>query len=136
MSSFNRVVLMGNVTRDPEMRFLPSGAGVCKFGMAMNRKYKSGEEWKEDVCFVDVTMFGPRAEPFAKYHAKGAKALVEGELRLDTWEDKNGGGKRTKLYVVATGWEFVGGKEGGKREDGPAVAHPETTLDGADDTPW
>lgn len=116
MASFNKVILMGNLTRDPEVRFT-SGANamaICKFGVAVNRRFKDGAsgEWKEEPTFVDVTIFGARAEAFAKYHSKGKPCFLEGELRLDTWEDKNGGGKRSKLYVVANQWEFVGGGRG------------------------
>lgn len=111
MSSFNKVILMGNLTRDPELRFTPSNMPICKFGLAVNRRFKDGQsgEWKEEPTFIDVTIFGARAEPFAKYHTKGKPAFIEGTLRMDTWEDKNGGGKRSKLYVVADTWEFVGG---------------------------
>ena len=116
MASYNKVILMGNLTRDPEVRFT-SGANamaICKFGVAVNRRFKDSAsgEWKEEPTFVDVTIFGARAEAFAKYHGKGKPCFLEGELRLDTWEDKNGGGKRSKLYVVANQWEFVGGGRG------------------------
>jgi len=116
MASFNRVILMGNLTRDPEVRFTSSGMAVCNIGMAVNRRVKDQqtEQWREEPTFVDVTIFGKRGEAFAKFHSKGKPAFVEGELRYDTWEDKNGGGKRSKLYVVANTWEFVGsGKDGG-----------------------
>ncbi len=117
MASFNKVILMGNLTRDPELRFTGNNMAVCKFGLAVNRRFKDGAtgEWKEEPTFVDVTIFGARAEPFAKYHKKGKPAFIEGSLRLDSWEDKNGGGKRSKLFVVADTWEFVGGgrEEGG-----------------------
>jgi len=121
MSSFNKVILMGNLTRDPEVRFTAGNMAICKFGIAVNRRFKDGAsgEWKEEPTFVDVTIFGARAEPFAKYHSKGKPCFIEGELRLDTWEDKNGGGKRSKLYVVANQWEFVGGGRGeGERSGG------------------
>jgi single-strand DNA-binding protein len=124
MSSFNKVILMGNLTRDPELRFTPSNMAICKFGLAVNRRFKDSQtgEWKEEPTFVDVTIFGARAEPFARYHQKGKQAFIEGSLRLDTWEDKNGGGKRSKLYVVADTWEFVGGGRsegaGGERSGG------------------
>ena len=114
MASFNKVILMGNLTRDPEMRFTPSGSGVCHFGVAVNRKFKSAEgDWREETTFVDVSMWGKRGEAFAKYHSKGKTCFLEGELRLDQWEDKNGGGKRSKLYVGAQNWEFVDGKSDG-----------------------
>ncbi len=117
MSSFNRVVLMGNLTRDPELRYTQSNTAVCKVGLAVNRRYKDSKsgEWKDQATFVDVTIFGKRGEAFDKHHRKGQQAFFEGELRLDTWEDKNTGQKRSKLYVVAENWEFVGGdkKSGG-----------------------
>lgn len=115
MASFNKVILMGNLTRDPELRYANNGMAVCKIGLAVNRRFQDqAGEWKEDPVFVDVTIFGKRGEAFAKFHAKGKPAFVEGTLRYDTWEDKNGGGKRSKLYVVADNWEFVGGgREGG-----------------------
>lgn len=114
MASYNKVILMGNLTRDPELRYTPSNMPICKFGLAVNRRFKDGQsgEWKEEPTFIDVTIFGARAEPFARYHTKGKQAFIEGTLRMDTWEDKNGGGKRSKLYVVADTWEFVGGGKG------------------------
>lgn len=117
MSSFNKVILMGNLTRDPEVRHTQGGTAVCKVGLAINETYqpKDGPE-KETTTFVDVTIFGKRGEAFERYHKKGASALIEGRLRLDTWEDKNGGGKRSKLYVVADNLEFVGGKQGREEE--------------------
>lgn len=152
MASFNRVILLGNLTRDPELRYTPSNMPICKFGLAVNRRFKDSQsgEWKEEPTFVDVTIFGARAEPFAKYHTKGKPAFIEGELRLDTWDDKNGGGKRSKLYVVANSWEFVGGGKGegaggGERmggsydrgapaDSGPGDRGPEYLA--ADDTPF
>lgn len=116
MASFNRVILMGNLTRDPEIRYTNSQMPVVQIGLAVNRRYKDGQsgEWKEAPTFVDVTIFGARGEAFAKYHGKGKPAFIEGELRMDTWEDKQSGAKRSKLYVVANNWEFVGGgREGG-----------------------
>ncbi len=114
MASFNRVILMGNLTRDPEVRFTNSGMAVCNIGLAVNRRIKDQqtEQWREEPTFVDVTIFGKRGEAFAKFHTKGKAAFIEGELRYDTWEDKNGGGKRSKLYVVGNTWEFVGSDKG------------------------
>ena len=110
MAGDTTITIIGNLTGDPELRFTPSNMPICKFGLAVNRRFKDGQsgEWKEEPTFVDVTIFGSRAEPFAKYHTKGKQAFIEGTLRMDTWEDKNGGGKRSKLYVVADTWEFVG----------------------------
>ena len=120
MASYNKVILMGNLTRDPELRFTANNMAICKFGLAVNRRFKDSQsgEWKEEPTFVDITIFGARAEPFARYHTKGKPAFIEGTLRLDTWEDKNGGGKRSKLYVVADTWEFVGAG-GGRGEGAP-----------------
>jgi single-strand DNA-binding protein len=120
MSSYNKVILMGNLTRDPQLTYTPSNMPICKFGLAVNRRFKDAQsgEWKEEPTFVDITIFGARAEPFARYHTKGKPAFIEGTLRLDTWEDKNGGGKRSKLYVVADTWEFVGAS-GGRSEGAP-----------------
>ncbi|RKZ15003.1 single-stranded DNA-binding protein [bacterium] len=148
--NFNRVILGGNLTRDPELRYTQSNMAVCKVGLAVNRKTKDGDsgEWKEKTTFVDITIFGKRAEAFEKYHKKGQQAFFEGTLRLDQWEDKNGGGKRSKLYVVADNWEFVGGGEkkdqyddgpkgqgGGYRID-PDKPAPASTYAEDDDTPF
>ena len=116
MASFNKVILMGNLTRDPETRYAQSGTAVINFGLAVNERFQGQDgQWQERPTFVDVTMFGKRGEAFAKFHQKGKQAFIEGKLRLDTWEDKNGGGKRSKLYVVGDNWEFVGdgGRGGG-----------------------
>ncbi len=114
MASFNRVILMGNLTRDPELRFTQSNMAVCKVGLAINRRVKeaNSEQWREEPTFVDVTIFGKRAEAFQKFHSKGSSAFFEGELRYDTWDDKETGQKRSKLYVVANNWEFVGAGKG------------------------
>ena len=125
MPSVNKVILIGNLTRDPQSRQLPTQSTVSEFGLAMSRKFKGNDgEDREDVCFVDCTAFGRQAEVIQKYCKKGKSLYVEGRLRYDTWEDKNGGGKRSKLYVVANSWEFVGqggrGEGGGERTSGPA----------------
>jgi single-strand DNA-binding protein len=112
--NFNKVILAGRLTRKPEVRFTPGGLAIVKVGLAINRKYKVGDEWKEEAVFVDVTIFGKRGEAFAQHHDKGAEAFIEGELRLDQWQDKNSGEKRSKLYVVGNEWQFVSGK----RDDG------------------
>ncbi len=137
MAGYNKVILMGNLTRDPELRFTANNTAICKFGLAVNRKYKDGKtgDWKEEPTFVDVTIFGARAEPFAKHHAKGGVAFVEGSLRLDTWDDKNGGGKRSKLYVVADSWEFVGAK-GEARSEPAASGTASDSYPDADSTPF
>ena len=115
MASFNKVILMGNLTRVPEIRFTQSQMAICKIGMAVNRRFKDGQsgEWKEEATFIDVTIFGKRGEAFEKYHKKGEMAFVEGSLRLDTWEDKNSGQKRSKLKVVGENMQFLGSSGGG-----------------------
>src|SRR6186713_2146729 len=130
MASYNKVILMGNLTRNPELRFTANNMAICKFGLAVNRRFKDGAtgEWKEEPTFVDITIFGARAEPFARYHTKGKPCFIEGTLRLDTWEDKNGGGKRSKLYVVADTWEFVGA--GGRGEGAGMGAGRATSAEG------
>lgn len=133
MSSFNKVILMGNLTRDPEIRFTQNQMAICKVGLAVNRRFKDSQtdEWREEPTFVDVTIFGKRGEAFEKYHRKGASAFLEGELRLDTWEDKNSGAKRSKLYVVANNWEFVGGsRDGGGGGGGQAQREPAAASSG------
>ncbi len=112
MASFNRVTLLGNLTRDPQLKFLPSQTQVCEFGLAMNRKFKlqSGED-REEVTFVDVTAFGRQAEIINQYCTKGKQIFIEGRLKLDTWEDKNGGGKRSKLTVVVENFQLLGGRD-------------------------
>ena len=114
MASFNKVILMGNLTRDPELRYTASNLAVCKIGMAVNRRVKDqqNDQWREEATFVDVTIFGKRGEAFERFHKKGASAFIDGELRYDTWEDKETGAKRNKLYVVANNWEFVGSGRG------------------------
>lgn len=108
MSAFNKVILMGNLTRDPDLRVTPTGLSVCQFSLAINSTYKDREgNPKEEVTFVDVDSFGKQADVIAKHLAKGRPLLVEGRLKQDTWEDKEGG-KRSKLKVVLEGFQFVG----------------------------
>ncbi|MEW6071321.1 MAG: single-stranded DNA-binding protein [Planctomycetota bacterium] len=114
MASYNKVILMGNLTRDPEVRFTQSGTALVKLGLAVNRRFQDGDgNWKDEPIFVDVTMWGKRGEAFARFHTKGKPAFVEGHLRMDNWEDRQSGQKRSKLYVVADNWEFVGPGPGG-----------------------
>ena len=108
MPSFNKVMLMGNLTRDPELRFTPNGSAVTSFGLAVNRKFKQGDEWKDDVCFVDITVWGKQGENCAEYLSKGRPAFVEGHLKFSTWESD--GQKRNKLEVVANSVQFLGSR--------------------------
>lgn len=113
MASFNRVILMGNLTRDPELRYLPSGMGVCEFTLAVNHRWrdKDGNQ-KDDVCFIDVTAWGRQAETINQYMAKGRSILVEGRLKYETWSTPEGA-KRSKHSVVLENFQFVGSREGG-----------------------
>ncbi len=111
MASFNKVLLMGNLTRDPELRFTSNGSALAKFGLAVNRKYKAGEEWKEEVCFVDITVWGKQAENCAEYLSKGRPVFIEGRLQFSSWETDDGQ-KRNKLEVVANTVQFLGRPEG------------------------
>lgn len=117
-SSFNKCILLGNVTRDPEMRYTPKGTAGAKISMAVNRTWKTetGEK-KEEVTFVDVDAFGKQAEVIAQYVKKGNPLLIEGRLKLDQWEDKQTKQKRSKLGVALEGFTLLGG---GKKEQQPA----------------
>ena len=114
MASFNRVILAGNLTRDPELKYTPKGTAVAKIGLAVNRVYstESGEK-KEEVTFIDVEAWGRQAETLAQYMKKGRPLLIEGRLKLDTWEDKNTHQKQSKLKVVLESFSFIDSRGGG-----------------------
>ena len=114
MASFNKVILMGNLTRDPELRYTPKGTAIAKIGLAVNRVWtnEAGEK-KEEVTFVDVDVFGRTAENVGQYMRKGRPILVEGRLKLDQWDDKQTGQKRSRLGVIADTVQFLGGAPGG-----------------------
>ncbi len=114
MANFNKVILVGNLTRDVEIRYTQGGLAVGKMGMAVNRRYKQGEEQKESTCFVDLTAFGKQAEVLNQYVGKGSPLFVEGRLEYSTWEAKEGGGKRNKLEVIIENFQFLGGRSGGR----------------------
>jgi single-strand DNA-binding protein len=118
MASFNRVILVGNLTRDIELKYLQSGSAVTEVGLAVNnrRKNQSGE-WVEETLFVDVTLWGRTAEVASEYLSKGSSVLVEGRLKLDTWESE--GQKRSKLRVIGETMQMLGGR-GGNPDRGPA----------------
>ena len=110
MASFNKVILMGNLTRDPQLRYLPSNMAVCEFGLATNRKWKDRDgNQKEEVCFVDVAAFGRGGEIINQYMTKGRTLLVEGYLRFESWTGQDGQ-KRSKLRVIVDNFQFVGGR--------------------------
>ena len=115
MANFNKVILAGNLTRDPEVRYTPKGTAIAKFGLAINRTWKSETgETKEEVTFVDIDAFGRSAEVVGQYLKKGRPVLVEGRLKLDTWEDKNTHQKVSKLKVMMESFSFLDSRgEGG-----------------------
>lgn len=106
---FNRVILQGNLTRDVELKYLPSGSAVCDIGLAVNERVKRNEEWVDQPMFCDCTAFGRTAELANQYLSKGSSCLIEGKLRLDSWQDKDGN-KRSKLKVVVDNLQFIGSK--------------------------
>jgi single-strand DNA-binding protein len=118
MASFNKVLLVGNLTRDPELRYIPSGTAVCDIGLAMNEKYKNAKgEWVEEAVFVDVTLWARTAEVASEYLSKGSQVLIEGRLKLDTWEKE--GKKQSKLRVTCERMQMLGAKGGGSGGGGP-----------------
>ena len=108
MASLNKVMLLGNLTRDPDLRYLPSGMAVCEMGLAVSngRRVVNGQE-QEDTCFVDIIVWSKQGENCKQYLTKGSSILIEGRLQLDTWEDRNGGGRRSRLRVVAERIQFL-----------------------------
>jgi single-strand DNA-binding protein len=120
MANLNKVLLMGNLTRDPEVRYTPKGTAVTELGIAVNRIYtgENGEK-REEVTFVDVTVWGRTAENVGEYLKKGRPVFIEGRLQLDSWEDKQSGQKRNKLKVVADNVQFLGSRGSGGGGGGP-----------------
>lgn len=114
MASLNKVMLIGNLTRDPEIKYTPKGTAIADIGLAVNRNYttESGEK-REEVTFIDVTLWGRTAEIVGEYCKKGRPLFVEGRLQLDQWDDKETGKKRSKLKVVGDNIQLLGGREGG-----------------------
>lgn len=161
-SSFNRVILVGNLTRDPEVRYTPKGTAIAKVGLAVNRTWRNeAGETKEETTFVDIDIFGRTAETVGQYLRKGRQILVEGRLRMDTWDDKQTGQKRSKLTVVADSVQFLGRPQGEEAGGGgsrppaataaaaaaapaasaapspdPAPAEPEAASQDEDDVPF
>lgn len=146
MANFNRVILAGNLTRDPELRYTPKGIAIAKISMAINRSWRdtASGELKEEVTFVDVDAFGKQAETIGHYLKKGRPLLVEGRLKLDTWEDKQTSQKRSRLGVVLESFQFL---DSGNRDHAsgeaprarsaavPAPAAAAPASDGADGPP-
>lgn len=122
MASYNKVILLGNLTRDPELRYTPKGMATARLGLAVNRSYKleSGET-REEVTFVDIDAWGKQAELISQYLRKGNPLFVEGRLKLDQWDDKTSGQKRTVLRVVMENFQFVGGRAEGRPAPGASA---------------
>jgi single-strand DNA-binding protein len=114
MANFNKVYLIGNLTRDPELRVTPKGTAICQFGLAVNRQFKDESgAMRDETTFVDIEAWGKQGETIAKYCTKGRPLFVEGRLKFDQWEDKTSGQKRSKLKVVLEGFQFLGGRNDG-----------------------
>lgn len=126
MASFNKVILVGNLTRDPEVRYTTGGTAVAEIGLAVNRSWtdRSSNERKEETTFIDVTLWGRTAEVAGEYLSKGRPVLIEGRLQLDQWEDRESGQKRSKLKVVGETLQLLGG-----RSDGGGSSRPQASAD-------
>lgn len=144
MANFNKVMLMGNVTRDIELRYTPKGTAVADIGLAVNR-VRTGESGEriEETTFVDVTLWGRTAEVAHQYSGKGKPLFIEGRLHMDSWDDKATGQKRTKLKVVADNIQLMGaagGQQGGgnsaPQHQGGSPAQGEASMDEDDDIPF
>jgi single-strand DNA-binding protein len=130
MASFNRVILLGNLTRDPELRYIPSGTAVTEIGLAVNDRRKGANgEWIDETTFVDVTLWGRTAEVATEYLSKGSPVLIEGRLKLDSWQDKEGQ-KRSKLRVVCDRMQMLGakGQGGGGKSAGRGPHYDESEF--------
>jgi len=128
MASFNKVILMGNLTRDPELRSTSGGQSVCKFSLAVSRVYKGKDgEKKEETSFIDIEAWNRQAEVIAQYCTKGKPLMVEGRLKLDQWEDKQSGQKRSKLGVVLETFQFVGSRSDGEGGSAPRQNYESTS---------
>ncbi|MBH0199096.1 MAG: single-stranded DNA-binding protein [Nitrospira sp.] len=133
MAGFNKVILMGNLTRNPELRYTPNGTPVASFGLAVSRRFKQGEDLKEEVCFVDIVVFGKQAEHCGQYLSKGNGAIVEGRLQQRRWETEDGQ-KRSKHEVVAQTVTFMPKRqEGGGGGGGEPPVHDEPSYDAMDE---
>jgi len=144
MANFNKVIVAGNLTRDPELRYTPKGTAVARLGMAINRSWKNETgETKEEVTFVDIDAFGRQAEVVAQYLKKGRPILVEGRLKLDQWEDKNTHQKQSKLKVILESFSFLdsrgadagGGESPRPRPSAPAQAPTSSPAPAEPDAP-
>ncbi len=134
MADVNKVILIGRLTRDPQMRYTPTQTAICEFGLAVGRKFKTAAgEAREETAFIDCTVWGKGGEIFNQYMAKGKQVYIEGRLKFDSWEDKQGGGKRSKLTVVVDDFQFLGAPgdhqrgaaaQGGEEQDAGGTPPP------------
>jgi single-strand DNA-binding protein len=144
MPNLNKVQLMGNLTRDPELKFTPKGTAICDLGLAINRTWKDDSDQKqEETTFIDVTFWGKSGEVIEKYVKKGQPIYIEGRLQLDTWEDKTTGQNRSKLKVTGESFQFLPNGKKEDREQPPAGSHANadavaagTPSEGGDDIPF
>lgn len=126
MPNLNKVLLMGHLTRDPQTKFLPNNLAVCECGIAVSDKWKDKDgNKKERTCFIDFAIFGKSGEAFAQYAAKGRAVFLEAKLKFDQWDDKNGGGKRSKISLLVDNWQLLG-EPTGKRDTGEPPGKPQT----------
>lgn len=133
MSSFNKTYLMGNLTRDPELKYTPQGTPVCRLGIAVNRKFKQGEAWKTDVQFFSVVVWGKSGENCREYLVKGRPVFVEGRLQNRSWEKD--GVKHTITEIIAETVQFIGGKPQGEREPEQKADEPSPEMQ-TDEVPF
>jgi single-strand DNA-binding protein len=137
MASVNIIILGGNLTRDPEMRFTPSGTAVAEFGVAVNRKWRDAAgELKEEVSFFDCAAFGKTAETIQQYLGKGKPILIQGRLKLEQWDDRETGRKRSKVKVIVESFNFIGAAVQGERQ-APArtAAKPQASDNDGENVP-
>jgi len=132
MASYNRVVLVGNLTRDPELRYIPSGTAVSDIGLAVNDRVKRGNEWVDETTFVDVTLWGRTAEVANEYLSKGSPVLIEGRLKFESWEKD--GQKRSKLKVIGEKMQMLGGRSGSGGGGGGGSSRPAQSQGGSQDS--
>jgi single-strand DNA-binding protein len=139
MAGYNKVILIGNLTRDPELRYTPKGVAIAKIGLAVNRTWRNeAGESKEEVTFIDVDAFGRQAETLAQYLKKGSPLMVEGRLKLDQWDDKQTGQKRSRMGVTLEGFQFLGGgnrNEGGGSDAPAPRSRPAPSAPKTSDSP-
>ena len=133
MANYNKVILVGNLTRDPQLSYLPSQTPVCEFGIAVNRRWRgqNGEQ-REETCFVDCRTYGKQAETFNQYMSKGQPVLIEGRLQFDTWEGQDGT-RRSKHRVFVERFQFLGGPRSGGSPSRQAPARAPAPSDTGDD---